>query len=253
MQADALQRPTTLYVATDLAAMDFPVAQDSGGDLFSDGRFFRALDPDYYAWLRRKMELARTAYTHGRLPEPTFEALRARFNAVHARALDLFGESALLHAVRQLDPKSYPPPGSHVEPATTVAETPKDAPSPPPTPPDSRCSPDDSGIPGDAVADDDWADHQFPEDPGDFRFLQLVFRTALDKVHAIREAALAAGWTEASLYQNRGRFAFPCGNDWGLVCFVHADQTLGAITPRAIEIVCRAGHSLHFYRHGGTP
>ena len=244
---------TTLYVATDLATLEIPVAQDSGCDLFADGRFFRRLDPEFYAWLRHKMELARSAFTRGRIPEPTFDALRSRFNAIHVRALVLFGESALLHAVQHLDPKSYPVPGSHVETNTGTPETPKDALSTSAPPPDSRCSPVDPGIPGDAVADDDWADHQFPEEPGDYRFLQPVLRSALSKVHAIHEAAIAAGWTDARLLQNRGRFAFPCGDDYGLVCFVHHDQAIGAVTPRAIEIVCAAGHSLNFYRNGGKP
>jgi hypothetical protein len=256
---DATQQPTTLYVATDLATLEIPVAVDAQAspayqdDVFADGRFFRRLDPDLYAWLRHKMELARTAFTRGRLPEPAFDALRTRFNAVHTRALALLGESALLHAVQHLDPKSYPVPGTHVELATTDANTSKDALPASATPPDSRCSSEAPSIPGDAVAEDDWSGHQFPEEPGDFRFLQPVRRSALTKVQAIRDAAVAIGWTDARLFQNRGRFLFPCGNDYGLACFVHPDQTIGRVTPRAIEIVCAAGHSLNFYRNGGNP
>jgi hypothetical protein len=253
---DATLQPTTLYVATDLATLEIPVAQgsrDYRDDVFADGRFFRRLDPEFYAWLRHKMELARSAFSRGRLPEPTFEDLRTRFNAVHVRALALFGESALLHAVQHLDPKSYPVPGTHVDLATTVAEAPKDALPASAPPPDSRCSSVPPSIPGDAVAEDDWSNHQFPEEPGQFRFLQPVRQSALTKVQAIRDAALAAGWTDARLFQNRGRFLFPCGNDYGLACFVHPDQAIGAVTPRAIEVITRAGHTLNFYRNGGNP
>ena len=250
--ANTATTPTALYVATDLATLDIPAPQDSGCDLFAGDRFFRRLDPDFYAWLRHKMELARTAFSRGRLPEPTFDALRARFNAVHAQAMNLFGESALLHAVQHLDPKSYPPPGSHVETAAPEPDVPKDAPPTPASPPDSRCSSETPSIPGDAV-DDDWSDHQFPEEPDEHQFLQPVRKSALDKVQAIRERALAMGWTDAELLRNCGRFRFPFGNDYGLVCFVHHDQTLGRVTPKAIEVICSAGHSLHHYRNGGMP
>jgi hypothetical protein len=59
---------------------------------------------------------------------------------------------------------------------------------------------------------------------------------------------LALGWTEAQLYQTRGRFAFPCGGDYGVVCLISRDQRLGKLTDKTIEIVCSGGHSLHFYR-----
>ena len=68
-------------------------------------------------------------------------------------------------------------------------------------------------------------------------------------VDAIREKAQSLGWGEARLYQNRGRFAFPCGRDWGLVCFVGPGDVLGAITETHIEIIhdCNGrGNALRF-------
>jgi hypothetical protein len=56
-------------------------------------------------------------------------------------------------------------------------------------------------------------------------------------VDAIRKQAQSLGWAEARLYQNRGRFAFPCGQDWGLVCFVGHGDALGEITETHIEII----------------
>ena len=60
---------------------------------------------------------------------------------------------------------------------------------------------------------------------------------AVAKVDAIREEAMAKGWSEARLYQNQGRFRFPCGEDYGLVCFVDGDQEIGEVTERSIEII----------------
>jgi hypothetical protein len=64
-----------------------------------------------------------------------------------------------------------------------------------------------------------------------------VTSQAVAKVDAIREEAMAKGWSEARLYQNQGRFRFPCGEDYGLVCFVDGDQEIGEVTERFIEIV----------------
>lgn len=72
---------------------------------------------------------------------------------------------------------------------------------------------------------------------GDLKFTEPVAPHAVAKVNAIREAAEACNWTEARLYQNRGRFRFPLGQDYGLVCFIDPTDELGAVTPTYIEII----------------
>jgi len=66
---------------------------------------------------------------------------------------------------------------------------------------------------------------------------QPVTSRAVAKVDAIRDEAMARGWSEARLYQNQGRFRFPCGQDYGLVCFVDEDREIGAVTRQFIEII----------------
>lgn len=98
---------------------------------------------------------------------------------------------------------------------------------------------------------------------GDWRFSHSVAPDAVRKVDAIREEAMALGWTEARLYQNRGRFGFPLGNDYGLVCFLESDKELVKVTKFHIEIIHTASHDRHallFYNmdffppraHGGS-
>ena len=72
---------------------------------------------------------------------------------------------------------------------------------------------------------------------------------AIAKVDAIRKQALSLGWTLSRLYQNRGRFGFPLGEDWGLVCFVDDDERLGEVTARYIEVrgMAPRDHILKFY------
>ena len=76
----------------------------------------------------------------------------------------------------------------------------------------------------------------FPED-GDWQFTQPVRSSTVPKVDAIRDQALSLGWSEAQLYRNRGRFRFPYGRDYGLVCFLEEDKRIGEVTRQSIEII----------------
>jgi len=219
-----------ICIATDLSLLE-PFGPDTKTDVTVNGRTYRPLDPGYYAWLRNRMELAQAAHDKGRLPTSPFDELRSRFNSVHDQAVALFGESALLEAIQQLDPASYRWPGH------TETESKEPARSEIPEVPDSesRCSSGRPNIPGQSRA-------------GPSRFEHAVSPEAIAKVDAIRDEAMALGWTEPDLYQTHGRFRFPCGSGYGLVCFIDPDQHLGRITDKAIEIICKGGNSLRFYR-----
>ena len=90
--------------------------------------------------------------------------------------------------------------------------------------------------------------HLFPED-GDWKFTQPVRSSIVPKVDAVRDQARSLGWSEAQLYQNRGRFRFPCGQDYGLVCFLEGDKRIGKVTRQSIEIIGPPPHEnwLYFY------
>lgn len=80
------------------------------------------------------------------------------------------------------------------------------------------------------------AEHLFPKD-GDWPSTMQITPEAIAQVDAIREEAMEMGWTEAGLYQNRGRHPFPCGQDYGLVCFLSGARQVGEVTGQYIEIV----------------
>jgi len=71
---------------------------------------YRRLDPEYYAWLRSRMVIAKRAASAGQIEAASFEELRLRFNAVHEWAVEHLGEDKLLAAVRALRPSDYSPP-----------------------------------------------------------------------------------------------------------------------------------------------
>jgi hypothetical protein len=133
----------------------------------------------------------------------------------------LLGESALRQGCAAFDPSAYRPPGW--KPKPKPRELPQRQPPIPPA-------------------------YLYPPH-GEWRFHEVVTPSAIAKVDAIREQALSLGWTLPRLYQNRGRFGFPLGEDYGLVCFVGEDERIGEVTARSIEIhgIPPRDHLLKFY------
>ena len=82
--------------------------------------------------------------------------------------------------------------------------------------------------------------HRYPAD-GEWRFTHEVSLIAVLQVDDIREQALALGWSEADLYQNRSQLAYPYGQEYGLVCFLH-HRDIGVITAEAIELLPASSH-----------
>ena len=150
----------------------------------------------------------------GRLDSAAFDGLRIRFNDIHAWAVARFGEDELLAAVRSLDPKTYPPPAidpaAQSRPACAAPVSPVACP------------------PGPAVEQ-----YLYPKD-GEWRFTEKVPQSAIDKVDAIRDQAISLGWSEARLYQNRGRFRFL--RRGSVSSFLDANERIGQVT-RYIEII----------------
>lgn len=206
-----------LYVSTELDTWETSTPEPDQ-DAICERCGFRRLDPEYYAWLRQRMDVAKRARERGRLAAAQYQELRRRFNEVHFWAVKQFGEDALLAAVESPDPGSYQPPAildDDPEPQ------PDEAPAPEP--------------------------HVHPRE-GDWPFTEPVSPEALSKVDAIRDRALTLGWSEAGLYQNRGRHRFPVGGDYGLVCFLHHRREIGEVTTESIEVVCPSGSRLRHYR-----
>jgi hypothetical protein len=102
--------PGCLFVATSLATWTTATPELFARDFQINDTVYRRLDPDYYAWLRSRMSVAKKAATAGHLDAAAFEDLRVRFNAVHEWAVEHFGEDELLAAVRTFRSGDYKPP-----------------------------------------------------------------------------------------------------------------------------------------------
>jgi hypothetical protein len=222
IEEKAVQRgmpSAAMYVSTSLEQWITNEPAIFARDVQIDDTAYRRLDPEYYAWLRSKMTIAKSAVTAGKLSASQFDDLRTRFNAMQDWATITFGEPRLIEAIRTLDARTYAPP---------VAEP--------------------------------WREHRpwpvtSPSGNDNAFFTHPVLDHALRCVDAIRDRALALGWTHEALYQTRGRLRFPFGGDYGLVCFLDAEDRIGTVAADSIEIIGPPPQEFrsHFYRRNHSP
>jgi len=198
--ATAAQSPrsgSTLFVSTSLATWMTANPEQFARDFQINDTCYRRLDPEYYIWLRSRMVLAKKAATAGHLDAAAFEDLRLRFNAMHAWAVEHFGEAQLLAAVRTFRSCDYKPPLPEEFDRTKRAE---------PIP--SKPSPETERI---------------------ARAKQLV--------DEIRDQALALGWTMESLYFCEGYERRPLAARYGVACYIGGEHRIGEVTRQSIELI----------------
>lgn len=120
----------TLWVATDLSWVEVAAdVEPTTADVIRDGKMFRRLDPDYFAWLWRAMTTAEYEAANDRLESGDYEELRRRFNGIYFWAAKHFNRVDLLRAVNTLDRRYVPPatpssPSRQRKPVPTSPETP---------------------------------------------------------------------------------------------------------------------------------
>jgi len=200
----------SIYVSTSLEIWEPRQSDLLARDVTLNGVCFRGLDPEYYAWLRHKLTLAEKTVEVGKIAYETFDTLVTRFNEIHMWAVDTFGREALASGMESVDHRKYVPPG------TGLSSFPRRA---VPAPQDSHNGPS-----------------PYPRE-GDRSFEHNVCPSAMAKVDAIRDQALSLGWKEPLLYQTHGRYPFPSGQDYGLVCFLNEEKRIGEVSAQYIEII----------------
>ena len=117
----AVPAPGHWYVSTALDSWFTERPDVFARDVQIDDIMYRRLDPEYYAWLRSRMILAKAAASAGQIRLAAFEDLRQRFGPIHQWAIEVFGEPVLIAAVRSLEGREYTPPVAEKEqPRTAV-------------------------------------------------------------------------------------------------------------------------------------
>jgi hypothetical protein len=100
------------WVSTDLRMLRPEPTWRLAPDCEINGRCYRELDPEYFAWLRSRMIEVKSAHQAGRVEAAAFGELRTRFNGLQEIAIALFGERALQNAIRASGGTDYRPPVS---------------------------------------------------------------------------------------------------------------------------------------------
>ena len=116
-------KPTAMFVSTCLQSWISDQPEFFARDVQLNDTAYRRLDPEYYAWLRSKMQLAKMALAAGNLDEDQFDDMRHRFNAMHDWAGEHIGEPRLLDAIRNLDARGYAPPVAESDALSRAPET----------------------------------------------------------------------------------------------------------------------------------
>ncbi len=99
----------SLFVSSSLSMWTTPSPERFARDFQVNDTVYRRLDPEYYAWLRSRMVIAKKAAAAGQIDTVAFEELRVRFNVVHQWAIGHFGDQSLLDAVGALRANYSPP------------------------------------------------------------------------------------------------------------------------------------------------
>jgi len=225
-------RECNLWASTDLETIQPENPDDQPEDILLDGKAYRRLSPDYYLWLKARFEKFQLAVGNSNPADENAAAFIRRFETLRAVAQTHYSLADLKRAKERLAVAPLSSPNQIVHQVQTPKTIPVNIQKP--TRPAFLYPPD--------------SDLNF--DGSIHRFTTPVTAYALEQVNAIRDDALLCGWSESELYQNRGRFRFPYGQDYGIACFIDPGQKLGDVTPDKIELICRGGHSLYFRRRG---
>jgi len=210
------------YVASDLRMVQLSAPEAGQQDVMIEGVWHRRLDAQYFVWIEQRVELARKMAVQGKIKQPAFDVLMSRYWTVKRWVDENLGVDKLKAARKLFDADQYMPP--------TAAQSVSESKAP------TRSSSSNT------------TSHQYPTE-GDWKFTRHVPPEAVAKVDAIRDRALACGWTEARLYQNRGNLRYPCGDEWGLVCALDDGETIGEVRRRYIEIITCNGVCQRFYNY----
>ena len=185
------------YVSTDLRMIELTRPKARQQDMVIDGISYRRLDAQYFVWIEGKMKLAQNAVHKGRLTETALHSLTTRFEPIKDWVNENIDDKILVAARRLFESANYSPP---------PAALPKPEPAKP---------------------------FLYPA-TGNWEYTVSIDPEVVKIIDSIRDEALSKGWSEASLYQNRGHFI--AGKWYGLICILDKTDRIERIDEDIIYI-----------------
>ena len=191
------------YVSTDLRTIELTKPNASEQDMVIDGISYRKLEAQYFVWIEGRMVLARAAAQNGKLTETALCSLNSRFEPIRDWVNENIDDRSLAAARKLFDSNSYNPPAAAL---------------PKPTKNSEQVSP---------------KPYLYPE-TGNWEYSVPIDPDVVKIIDSIRNEAISKGWSEASLYQNRGHFI--AGKWYGLICILDKTDQIERIDEDIIYI-----------------
>lgn len=224
MQQDNAEKPARkspiIFAASDATYIEIADVEPSQDHIVRNGKYYRRLTPEYWAWFNHKYNLMEKALTQGKISETAFKEILDRISALYNHAVALFGKEAIDETCRAANVKELD---------EVIRRGNKKA-----------MNKEKTGAPS-LVAERGHVSKKKTASVPD-----PVSNLTTAKVDAVHDRATELGWTRDQLYRTDG-IAY---RDWGLVRFLGADDEIGEITRRYIEVKnVKTRNSLRFYNN----
>ena len=197
------------YVSTDLRMIELTTREAKQQDMVVDGTSYRRLDAQYFVWIEGRMVLARTAVQNGKISNEALQALQPRFQQIKDWVNENIDSSNLAAVRRLFEIANYSPPPAALPRPKEIKKQDEKSKSEPAQP------------------------YLYPT-TGNWQYTASIDPEVVKIIDSIRDEALSKGWSEASLYQNRGHFI--AGKWYGLICILDKTDRIERIDEDIIYI-----------------
>lgn len=117
--------PQYLYVSPDLSFFEVPKRIEPPREFGFEGKQYRRLDPQYYAWLRSRFNLLEKLVDKRKLKSQDWAESVDRFAYIHDWAAKRSDHATLHKIAAETNVRTYQPPRFGVAPKTTTPMPPQ--------------------------------------------------------------------------------------------------------------------------------
>ena len=197
------------YVAIDLKMIELTSKEAKQQDILLDDTSYRRLDAQYFVWIERRMELAQKAMQNGKISNEALQALISRFQQIKEWVEENIGDESLSAARNLFESTNYSPPPAALPKPKVIDKS------------------------NESTKSEPVLTFLYPP-TGQWEYTVPIDPEVVKIIDSIREEAMSKGWTEASLYQNRGHFI--AGKCYGLICILDKTDRIERIDEDIISI-----------------